>query len=374
MKHYFLPLLSTLLFVACGRSSEKQSNIKDLAVDSQTSEISVKLDYSNLRDESNLHFNLNDGNVINIEPVSSKYETYKSGTDFEIEEVVVLNNDAPSEFIDYPRLLCYITNNSKEDLSVSRLSVNVENSELDKFPYLTIAAPAAYSNCIQLGNESWVNWGEATLEYTILKKGESFNGSYSESIKIPYFEHYYLIDFTNDLVSMGYDYNYVKSLDSSYSDEDPYNCICPRITDENLASSVFSPFEICYDGEDWYNGFARVYCKLSFKGSKFSVKFHGNITLSTSGDFGAGMEEDDSFDVQLEPDKKNYQISLPYTTTISPGTTEMIGITLMAPKSSKHVFTIEAINDNNITVKTKPINLYFLYPRHSSKSIWRNYY
>lgn len=321
---------------------------------------------------------------LSIDPTSYYYDLYTSGNRFEIPNIAFIED--VTEWNIYPKIDCFIVNNTNSTLSINELTINVVSSEIDPLPYLYIASEEAYSNKLVIANESWDEWESAFLEYSILKKGENFNGVYSSKKVIPYFKDFYRIDFTQDLIAMGYDYAKVKSLD-----DEEYEDACVGIWinkgNYNTYKDIFLPFEIGIeyinnDGriivdDDRYSGFARIYGKLSIPEKSFSNEFYGRINLSTNGEFGAGMDEDDSFDVELKPIGKNYKIKFPYITTIEPEDSERIGLTILCQKSSLHSITIEAVNDNGLNIKSKEIKLHYLNPKHSSKKAWpkhKNYY
>ncbi len=303
---------------------------------------------------------------IYIEPASTYYNQYVGGQEFEIPLVSFFDTEESTEYVSYPKLKLFITNNSETDFNINKLEVSVESSTIDELPYVHIGTEEAHSNTMAIVNECWSNWGSAKLEYTLLKKNESFDGEYKNTKTIGYSEGIQRIDFTNDLMEMGYDYQSVKAK----SESDDENYIGSYITSGNFNeyAQLFYPFEIgSYDGNTYF-GFARIHGKLSF--SNMSVKFKGKISLSSEGSFGAGLEEDDSFDIQLRDNGANYNISKPYVTSIKPNNSEMITLTFMSEKSSNHKLVIKAINDEGVDVKTKTINLHLLNPVYSSKHIW----
>lgn len=303
---------------------------------------------------------------IYIEPTSTYYDNYVGGREFEIPLVAYYDTEEATEYVSYPKLKLFITNNTEEILNISRLEVFVESSNIDKLPYVHIGTEMAYSNTLAIVNECWSNWGDAKLEYTLLKKDESFDGNYKNTKTIGCTKGIQRIDFTKDLMEMGYDYHSVKNKSESGDD----NYVGLYITPENFYeyNHLFHPFEIGSGDGDIYYGFARIHGKLSF--SNMNVKFKGKISLSTEVSFGGGLSENDAFDVQLKNEGENYSISKPYITSIKSNDSEMIVLTFMSEKSSNHKFVIKAINDEGVDVKTKTVYLHLLNPVCSSKHIW----
>ena len=126
-----------------------------------------------------------------------------------------------------------------------------------------IATEEAYSNQLAIANESWKDWGSATLRYKILRKGESFDGNYDKSTTINYKDGIQRIDFTDDLINMGYDYFLLAENVMSEGG----NYINLNIDDENLENckDYFNPFEIGSIYGNSYGGFARIHASLKFE-------------------------------------------------------------------------------------------------------------
>lgn len=83
------------------------------------------------------------------------------------------------------------------------------------------------------------------------------------------------------------------------------------------------------------------------------------------------MEENDSFDVILKENGDNYVIEKPYSVSLQPGASDLIGVTFRCDKSTRHSFLVSAENNEGLIVKSKIIKLHLLNPRHSSKNIWQ---
>ena len=309
-----------------------------------------------------------DESTINVEPNSQYYNLFTSDAEFEIPLTSYLEDEEPTEYVSYPKMNFFITNNSDVPLNISKLNVEVASSSIDNLPYVYIATEEAYSNQLAIANESWKDWGSATLRYKILRKGESFDGNYDKSTTINYKDGIQRIDFTDDLINMGYDYFLLAENVMSEGG----NYINLYIDDENLENckDYFNPFEIGSIYGISYGGFARIHASLKFEDGT-SVRFKGKLSLSTPGDFGAGMEENDSFDVILKENGDNYVIEKPYSVSLQPGASDLIGVTFRCDKSTRHSFLVSAENNEGLIVKSKIIKLHLLNPRHSSKNIWQ---
>lgn len=332
-------------------------------------------DHQNRQYPLDIVFKLSDKNeYISIDPISDYYNSYVSKKRFSVPIVPSMHTEEVVEWNVYPQIECFIINNSNETLNINEMNINVTSSKIDPLPYIYIATEGSYCNCMVFMNESWFNWGEARLDYKILRKGEQFDGRYSKTKEIPYFSDICRINFLQDLISMGYDYEALFQMTGkSHSDEDDDIGIWIEEDQYNTFKGLFEPFEIETDSfnDEYYAGFARIYGKLTFIDSNYSVEFQGKILLSCAGEFGGGMEEDDSYDVKLKTKGTNYILKYPYVTSIAPRGSERIGMTLMCPKSTLHTFSIEAINNNDIKLKSKEIRMHYLNPKHSSMNIWQ---
>lgn len=310
-----------------------------------------------------------DGEFV-VEPTAPYYNQYVSGKRFEIPLVQAYVEGAYIDANVYPKFYCYLQNTTDEAITVSSLDVEVESSSTDRLPYFRVATEASNSNCLVLSNESWFNYGGVTLEYAILKKGETFS-NYKKKIHIPYFEEVYRINFKNDLIEMGYDYEAARAAAEDILG--PYDAnsdgqLNLYIPDDEVTeyAHLFYPFEVAMiDGV--YIGIARIYGRLSFDNSDFTASFHGNLSLTYPNGFGDYVEDDDTYDVELRTEGRNYTLNLPYNVTISPGETKKIGVTMKCKKSSNHTLRLTAANSNGLAISSVPIRLHYLNPRHSSK-------
>ena len=384
MKEHALIILGVslsclMLCCACGgNGNNKNSNS---SFDSNTSSparqevpdvpISISLEHID-QFASHIRFNITDEDeYVAIEPTSTYYDAYMSSKRLQVENTAFVS-DMPTEYNEYPRVQCFIVNNTNETLSINALNLCVENSTTDPLPYIHLFAEEAYSNTLTLVNEGWYNWGKATLSYTLLKKGEDFDGQYTKQKSIPYFDDIYRVNFLEDLLAMGYDYNGLLQLAGNLGQNEDNDYVCTYIDDAQFETyrRAFYPFEV---GTINYErmGFARLYGKLTFSESDHEVEFSARISLTSEGGFGAGMDEDDAFDVQLKTSGDNYTLRYPYVTSIAPGGSERVALTLMCSQSTMHKMHIEAVNDNGLSIRSKEIRMHYLNPKHSSKNVWQ---
>ena len=148
------------------------------------------------------------------------------------------------------------------------------------------------------------------------------------------------------------------------------------ISEDELSrySKLFYPFEVVRvkDEDNLYMGMARIYGRLSVENSDFTTCFKGQLSLSYPAGFGAAMDEDDSYDIELRTEGKDYTLTFPYNVVLTPGQSKKIGITLLCQKSSNHTIRIKAKNNELLDIYSVPIKLHYLNPRHSSKIIWQD--
>lgn len=368
--------LICLLLMICLFGCSKKQKLSNEAKSILQINVDIPIDIKVLRENSDdpegkyVHFYISkeDDNEIFIDPSSQYYDQYISGKNFSISEEAYVNEG--TEFCEFLTMEYYIVNNTTNSLNINGLDIVVEKSEIDRFPYLYLATEAAHSNTLALVNESWYNWKNATLKYKILKKGQTFDGNYDKEKRIEYFEDIKRIDFLPDLIEKGYDYDAVVNAqrDDEYGHDNNY--IYLDINNDNFSDfeNLFDPFEIGIDHFKDYYGFVRIEGELSFPENDLKVPFSGKIQLSTSAGFGGALDINDEFDIQLQTEGQNYVKHFPYITTIEAGGSERVKLTFKSSKSSNHILTLKAINDNGLTIESKKIYFHFLQPKHSERA------
>ena len=305
---------------------------------------------------------------------SRYYKHYMSGTRFMADKIAVFEN---SENVEYLTMNLDVVNNTSERLSIKELNIKVDESKPDTTPLIYICTTEEVSNSIYFVNESWLNWKGFTFSYSLMKSGESFDGQYKKKRHIPYFDSYTIIDLLPDMISMGYDYDgliksiktlYPHSSDDEDTDDVSGKCVELYITEEDdnfgYFQNKFEPFRLKKGDFDEYVGSATLYGSIKFDDSDFKVDFIAEISLSTSGGFGALSYENDKFDVKLQSSGEDYTIRLPYTTVIEPYGTEMIKLSIKADKSSLHRFHVDIKNDNGLKIRSKDVHFHHYYPKN----------
>lgn len=329
--------------------------------------------------------------LLEIEPNSSYYNMYKSN------KTMILWNDGWKDFseasdeLTYPSFDFVLTNTTDETINVNSLTLEVEDSKIDTFPYLWIFEECGHTNSITIWNESWYDWGEMYLSYSILKKGENFNGKFNKKIIIPYFKEKVYVDFLSDLIEMGlkekeidnaiqeYGYNDEVELKEWIGKVDPYvvgrNASAAHIVkcpggiepESTNMAELFYPFEFTLDEGISPYGFARINGKIEFENSTFSKEFSGRIYLNPPGYGGASNELSDEFDIELRTNGCNYELDVPYSCTLNPGEIKRVRFSIKCSKSTNHRFKVIANNSTGLQIKSKEIRLHLINSRHSTK-------
>jgi len=390
---FFGLLVSCIVIMAgCSNKGQKENNTASILAtndwgEEMTVDVPIAVNVSNSSTgckESYLKYKVVDetDSAIIIDATSPYYDDYVSGKTFSASKCPYMDY---IEYMEYLKVDLDIVNNTQSAIDVEELDVNVETSMLDSFPYVYVCTEDEKSNTISFYNASWFDWGGFTFSYSIMKKGEKFNGKYKKERHIDYFEDEYQVDLLPELIQMGYDFERVcRVTDQKYGlefDEIGFRkrCSLPyKLDDEqddirdyiticyytNAQDSIFYPFEkvIMYD-EDTYVGIARLYGKIKFDNSNVEVHFVANVSLSVYCGFGAGSNEDDRFNVDLKTEGSKYKLRFPYTTLIEPYGAERITLIIRAKKSSNHVLHFALKNGNGLEIRSKKLQVHYMSPR-----------
>ena len=401
----------SMAFVSCGNSSKKNTSSDDNQMEADLIEtggfdeiveapidIPISITVSNFPKEWKKKWFLGfmvkdeDDNAIYIDTTSPFYNDYVSGRRFQVPCYPFVGDGIES--MEYLMLDIDIVNNTSQRIDVNELDFVVESSKMDSLPYLYIITESSISNTISFYNASWINWGGVSFMYSILKKGESFDGIYKEKRHLDYFENDTIIDLLPDLLNMGYDFAkvcinadkeddeddkefnldqfkerlnlpYVFSKWTNYEKENKYETIIFSYQkDEDSFSPLFIPFETERDEECRLRGIANLYGKIKFDNFNYEVDFTAKIVLSDYGEYGAGSNLDDHFDIELKPQSDNYKLRYPYTTVIESYGAERISLIVKVNKSSNHIFYLNLKNGNGLNIRSKKIHVHYMSPRN----------
>lgn len=331
--------------------------------------------------------------ILEIEPNSSYYNMYTSNKTMILWDDCWKDMPDVSDELTYPSFDFVLSNTTDAPINVSSFTLEVEDSKIDKFPYLWIFEECGNANSITIWNESWYDWGKMYLSYSILKKGEHFNGKYKKKLTIPYFKDKVYVDFLSDLIEMGLKETEINNVIHQYGYSDEYELeerksyVAPYVAGRNASADhivksegglepesiniaeLFSPFEFSLDQGISPCGFARIYGKIEFQNSTFSKEFAGRIFLNPPGYGGAANELSDEFDIELKANGNNYELEVPYSCTINPGEIKRVRFSIKCSKSTNHRFKIRANDSIGLKIKSKEIRLHLVNSRHSTKQL-----
>ena len=386
--------ITTFFLCACGNASLKKSYNEEanneasvlsenviVTTDDNDVDIPISVNLAHTEDEELKQYNASEYNItketdedIYIDINSKYYKNYLSGKRFKVPRPNILF----TEDFEFLTLELDIVNNTNSTLDINELDLLVDESKEDRLPFIFIRTSNDLSNSISFINGSWFNWEGFTFSYKILRKGESFDGTYKKSMHIPYFEKQKTIDLLPDMKEMGYDFDEIVKCIKQDNEEHGWNfepveycedgyCLGFGISkdDENLGyfQRKFEPFELIVNEDDEIDGIARLYGTVQFDNSDTKVDFSADISLFGR-DFGAGSYVNDKFDVKLRSQGNNYTLRYPYTTVIEPYGTELVKLTVRADKSSSHKFNVILKNGNDLMIKSKTIHFHHFYPSH----------
>jgi len=270
-----------------------------------------------------------------------------------------------------PVISCNIINNTDQDLDITGLDVHVKYSAPDQTPIIYITSEGIESYTLTFVNDSWFDWKECVFEYSILKRGEDFNGKYNYSKNIKYFQDSQQINFKKDIIDSGLNLESVEQ-------HGGFAKICHLVGlatdnwDKPLPDDIrrvpgLENLDYPFEFERSYDPMARIVGRLTFSDGHVQP-FKGYISLWADG-FGGWYPTEEQYNFKFKEAGRDYTVSYPYVSVILQGKAEKISIALNADKSSRHEFEIVAKNTNGLIIKSCPVSLYLLKPRHGSKTV-----
>lgn len=266
----------------------------------------------------------------------------------------------------HPVLDITLVNNSESTILVNELLIDVEESILDKNPFVIF-----YESCgeIFIEDRGWRPWKNAKFRFSLLPENQPFDGKYKfertlysseEGMRIPMYDYF---------VHSGIDFSKICS--SSIVYENTHGGI-PRWmgfgdsasidTLQNLLYPIELMGEVIYDetGEEYIyyiDPYLVLHGELIFdNNSRFKVG--GTVRFITSEGWGAPyLECSRLIDVKLRTEGKNYTIKYPVSHYLKKGDVDRIAIQIDADKTSYHKFRVRLHNSKQIDIKTDPIDL-----------------
>ena len=269
----------------------------------------------------------------------------------------------------HPVLDVTLVNNSENTILVNELLIDVEESYLDKNPFVIFYESGGE---IEIEDKGWKPWKNAKFRFSLLPDNQPFDGKYKfertlypseEGMRIPMYDYF---------VQSGIDYSKICSSSIVHERE---NGEIPE-WDSDLDSDSVSidtlkkllyPIELNIEklfdvtGEEvsrrYIDPYLVLHGELIFdNNSRFKVG--GTVRFLTSEGWGAPyLECSRLVDVKLRTEGNNYTIKYPVSHYLKKGDVDRIAIQLDADKTSYHKFRVRLHNAQQIDIKTDPIDL-----------------
>jgi hypothetical protein len=264
----------------------------------------------------------------------------------------------------FPKLDLKIINNTNKTVYFTNAIFKIDSSSLDTWPILVIKENQNNIMKFELINEGWGEIRNCMIKYNIapLNQSISFDGPYSHELYIGNFMESKIVDLSSALLGMGVD---VPELIKCNED---WNCIRHSIyLEESRLKDALGPFNECdvlVFGEMIYSGVNNEN-DIQTKSLKFSTR----VSLIKSGP-GAPIPPSYYYQIMLDIDKNNYEISLPISQAIKAGETDRFNIAIGAKKSSLHVFKLKLIYNDNQSLSSPELKLRIIIPRSQADLLY----
>lgn len=182
-----------LCLISCNIRSNIDNKNDSSVVSCSDESINTEVDIADRSQYADLWYfkDYSDDGVISFNPTSLYYNLYSDSTRMNL---IPERDYNYSDYIENPKFDIHISNNSDQTKAIDEIKLDVIDSEIDDFPYIFLQQYYNIANGLMLQNESWTNWGNMILDYSILRRGEPFSGKYAHKMKIPYFEDYAYIN------------------------------------------------------------------------------------------------------------------------------------------------------------------------------------
>lgn len=263
----------------------------------------------------------------------------------------------------HPILDVSIVNNSSNTLLVNELLIDVEDSYIDKNPFVILYETEGK---IIIEDRGWKKWENAILKFSLLPECQKFDSNYKFTIPInadgngqtTINMYYYLeqsgIDFkklcTNSLVSES---EFEGNIPNWYADLEGNN----TFSIDSLRKFI-SPVEIRPDENvsKYIDPYLVLHGQLVFdNGHLFKVR--GNIRFLTSEEYGAPyLNCTNIYDIKLRNEGSKYTIKYPVSHYLKSGEADRFAIQFDAEKTSYHKFKIR-LKSSQIDISTQPIDM-----------------
>ena len=267
----------------------------------------------------------------------------------------------------HPVLDVTLVNNSESTILVNELLIDVEESFLDKNPFVIFYESGGEISIVDRG---WQPWKNAKFRFSLLPENQPFDGGYKFERTLYPTEEGMSIDMYDYFVQSGIDFSKICSSSLVFDrgkgkipELGGYGDSAAIDTLKNLLYPVELKVEKYFDemGEEEYNVYIDPYLVLHGElifDNKYRFKVGGTARFITSEGWGAPyLECSRLVDVKLRTEGKNYTIKYPVSRYLKKGDVDRIAIQLDADKTSYHKFRVRLHNVNQIDIKTDPIDL-----------------
>ena len=277
-------------------------------------------------------------------------------------------DDYASEFFLYwPKLDFKITNNSQSTLFATRITLQVESSEMDTSPFVLVRTDPTRLFIFEFVNEGWID-ASGEMSFRIQNPSLALNYNALLPIKktVSRFSKSIPISISDELASIGVD---TKRISQIYEKMDSLNA-----ARGDFADSYTRLEKQCTDALGSFAGreSALVIGVATFRslGSDQSVtfQFSAKVPIMPPSGLGGAEPETDSYEVSLDLDRHRYEKVISISHSLKGGEVDRFGLTIGASKSSIHRFTPKIVFNNGIHVAGKPIHLHLLVPRSCAEA------
>jgi hypothetical protein len=277
--------------------------------------------------------------------------------------------DPPYFNLSFPMLDLKMTNNSPETIFVTRVVLEVEKSRLDPTALPLVDDNPDRAGQFQIYNEGWGPIRNTSIEYRLYKYSEkpAFDGSYPFQQRLKDIESACDVDVSADLKRSGVDIETIQRLSREWSAgkyKTPASIAAlnrqirtaqgPYASDIGLvlAAGVLHYQDQKADGS-WRP-----------RETRFSV-----IVPITYPEAGAPAGSTGAYDVLLDVDKDNYEVTVPVSQALKRGEVDRFTLRVGAHRSSAHRFRIKLIFSDHTELVSAPVQLSLIVPRKNAEEL-----
>ncbi len=271
-------------------------------------------------------------NVIKIQPFNSYLSHLKNGNP--IKPIYVPQVNQP------PSLDLKIVNNSKETVFFTHAVFEISSSVFDPFPIITFDDPISaldyhYGGTLSLINRGWGKVINCTIFFDIVSTSEepNYEKKFEYELNIGGFDHFKdSVNLHPFLKAEGVQVELIKDY---YFGE---------YSTPEMEKAILGPFN---------DGKLLMYGKIVYQGLKSDRTYSSdtinfeNLILLESPLLGYAIQPVYFYDVEFEIEKDKYRRVLPISHVLRSGESSWFNIKIAAPKSSRHLFSLHLIYNEN---------------------------